>query len=375
MKKILLLTVLTVTALSLMGSIALAGGWSTVSDTPATHSPDTGVWGTVNGGGPAGGPHGNFSASTNKCRVCHAVHMADPANRASYGDEGSPSWRLLANSDRLSECNFCHGDTGATGKRPYAAKSYVVKGEHTLGSTVIPDATGGTLGAGGLSCGDCHSVHGAGTIGWSAGGWENKILRLNPNKDGAILAAGVTGAAPDTTTVDRSQTNFCSDCHNRNPNWDTDDGGGWDLTRPNSVSHVQGGAAQGSLEVYGSTQSVAGWGTIDGNGNGGSNNQDTTKGCRSCHAAPANNLITPFTQNVSTSNTASSFPHQTKGAKLLFDTFSTGTTQQAAGVAGSGVVQNDASRVLPAMDQLCAKCHRRGGTITGGESAGVGITF
>lgn len=352
MKKLVLLTVLVVIALTLMGGLALAGGWTTISYT-ATHDPnDTvvpdgqAIW-NPSTASPAS-PHGLFSSSSNKCRVCHAVHEAD-----------STSWRLLKATSKVTECDVCHGNTGLTLKRPYAPKTYSIRGEHTLtsGAIAIPDSSGSISLANGLGCNNCHSVHGANTlIGYGAAdmaGWDPKILRRNPNGDGNILAIGVTGAADSTTVdgdVDAKHSNFCSDCHDDNPNWNVAD----TTPRANGKSHVQGPAADGELEVNSATQTVA-W-----------DNAPTT-GCTGCHSAPDTGNAVAGTPGVAAPPSATSaFPHQTIGAKLLADTFTLGAEATAVG---------DATRIIPDMDQVCGSCHTQGLNIDAPGAAGVGVSF
>ena len=415
MRKILISTVLVIMVLTLMSGVALAGGWTTISEN-LSHDPDD-LWGDTGTGGPNGeavwnaheneslyedyiseggmydnsgyeSPHGGFSTKSNRCRVCHAVHMA-----------GDDSWRLLRDGtevngekrgmDRASECNYCHGQTGATEKRPYRAKDYPVLGEHTIGSTVIPDGSSSSAIANtGLMCGNCHSVHGSGTLDLATvpvetGMWGMKILRLDPNQDGNDLSSDATGAASQTEMENRfwaTASNFCGDCHDQNPNWNTteDPSGAAPSGRANGRSHVQGPTADGSLEVYGATMTVANWGslTVGGTGNdtGTESPQNTQAGCRGCHNAPN-------TGNKSEEATASesAFPHQSKGAKLLFDSFTQDNATQQAALSTdgyTGLLRNDATRILPRMDQLCGKCHIEGGDIdaTAGKD-GVGLSF
>ncbi len=412
MKKLLFVSFLAVIIVTLMGSVALAGGWTDV-DYEASHDPDdtmstTGTPGSdgiaiwnpeeyeafENDPSPDGAdlesPHGGFSASTNRCRVCHAVHLA-----------GTGSWRLLRSGDvlngekrgmdRASECNYCHGTYGVTMKRPFRPKDYVVRGEHTLGSTAIPDSGGDQiLSEGGLSCGNCHTVHGGGSLmssGFESGKWGMKILRQDPNPTNGILAEGVDGRSSDeemTGDAYATLSNFCGDCHDQNPNWNTSEDPDADpnSVRANGRSHVQGPTADGSLEVYGATMTVANWGSLDLNGDGGTlEPQNTQKGCRGCHAASsAGNKTEEMWADETTApiDAESAWPHQTKGAKLLFDTYTQDTKiQTAAGAAfdftAGNLNRNDADRILPRMDQLCMKCHRDTGTEAG--TLGVGKTF
>ncbi len=276
MKKVLILAIIVLAIIAFTSSVALAGGWSTVStSTPGDEQGTSGtaVWNPDD----FGAPHGNFSTSSNRCRVCHSVHMADPISTG-LGSEnpsgnrivGPTSWRLLRNQNREEECYYCHGPDGATDKQPFRDRAGVVyRGEHTLGSQVLPDSATTTVPGGALTCGTCHNVHAAGVVTtetvYPYGSAETsmalfmgaRILKDNPNPYnnqtvGGASEKGAAGADPFTR--------FCSDCHDRNPNWDSADDG--DRTDPanirtdsagttNTSSHVQGIAADGQLEVYG----------------------------------------------------------------------------------------------------------------------------
>jgi len=402
MKKVFFISLLIVGILLIFSGAALAGGWSTVSTVTAADEHGTGgtaVWNPTT----LGAPHGNFSTSSNRCRVCHSVHMADPLGGAAVGSElsgsrivGPTSWRLLRNQNREEECYYCHGPDGATDKQPFRDRAGVVyRGEHTLGSNVLPDSATTTVPGGVLTCGTCHNVHAAGVV-QTAGSYPEssmtafmgeRLLKDNPNPNnaqtvGGAAVAGAGGADPFTK--------FCSDCHDKNPNWDVSSGP--DETDPNHIrvdsngatnttSHVQGLAANGQLEVYGTNTQVANWtGAPNWSdlwgykepGDTNTNFKDTTLttsprwGCRGCHRASDQGNIQP-------GYAGSAWPHRTVGAKLLFDEYATGDVQDQFGTS-SGKKMNDATRVLPELDQLCARCHRDNGILSG-SGAGVGVTF
>ena len=318
--------------------------------------------------------HGGYVSTSNLCKTCHAVHLA-----------GSNSYRLVksgvtdfeagadrtqgehseegAGSSRANECMYCHDATaGATLKKPYDVqqRGNIVRGEHTLGATSVPDSNinGGTPGdgklwarnggaSGELNCYQCHSVHGANTIGYDIDfdgipdpialsgaaydgddgveNWNTKILRADPSGDGIPLGEGTAGVTAAALASDpyAVKSGFCGDCHNLNPNWVMTTA---DSDRPNSLSHPQGPGTDGLLEEYGvSSVSVA-------------SHLGERQGCRGCHVASDNNQIPG----------PSRFPHQSVGWKLLFDEYTTSGTADLAG---------DPNRVLPAMDQVCMKCH------------------
>jgi hypothetical protein len=392
MKKVLFTMTVVIGLVALTAGTALAGSWWTVNtqtsvddwnaemqtrgwDSELSWTVDdlgTGFWADATDNSGASSPHGNFTSTTNYCKTCHAVHLA-----------GEQSWRLLkyssdpsfdrvsgegaggyasdgAGTDRTNECMYCHSASGGmTNARPYALGLLTdVRGEHTIGATEVPgsDVNGGAndtgnLGrSGSLQCHDCHSVHGANTIqkkiadGWQLpAGWGSKILRLDPAGNGVDMAAGALGAddlAADftsTTLVGGAtigsyaiRVGFCSDCHNLNPNYDTDDADGQDELRPNPRSHVASPYLDTNVEVDGAPLKVAG-------GN--------PRSCMSCH-----NSGTTFNSPPDAGSLSDAFPHQSRGQKLL------GTGAMLAGPDVSGVI-NDAGRETQNMDGKCAGCH------------------
>ncbi len=371
MKKVFLIALLITGVLMIFSGSALAGGWSTVDTETTVLTPDEGSWSVADDGV----PHHGFSTSTNQCRVCHAVHMADPSTAPTTGNRivGPTSWRLLRNANRTEECYYCHGPDGATDKQPYRERSGVeFRGEHTLGSTTLPDSATTTVPGGELTCGTCHNVHGADTVEEDVSEhMHHKILKDNPNPFNDQTVSTDTGAVAGAVGAD-PWTKFCSDCHDRNPNWDTNasaDKTDVNHLRPNSASHVQGPAGDGELEVYGVTERVADftgnpynsdvWGVEMTTTVLGTNTQN---GCRSCHRASDQG-------NTDQTFAGSAWPHRTVGNKLLFDDFVTDSVTQTTQIT------NDATRVLPRMDQLCTKCHRNNGAPNSSSTAGVGVTF
>lgn len=331
---------------------AAAGSWWQVT---ASDTVGSGVWSSQPENAGFSSPHGNFSSSSNLCKSCHAVH-----------DGGENSYRLLKDGSadetrtqgegaltgkgntRSTECMYCHDSTsGATSKKPYemSPQGKTVRGEHTLGATAIPDSNlslsnRDTLEGAVLQCYQCHSVHGANSIGTTNAvegnsynssdaveNWNSKILRLDPAGDGSVLGKGAGGLSiaewqgqlnGDGAAV---RTGFCADCHNLNPNWEinTDD-----TTRPNSKSHPQGPGTDSLMEVYGTTKTVAA-------------HPLERMGCRGCH----------YATNGQTGD--SRFPHQSSGWKFLYD--------EATMSGGSGDLAGDPKRVIPGMDAVCLSCH------------------
>jgi predicted CXXCH cytochrome family protein len=108
------------------------------------------------------GPHGAYSASSDRCDACHTVHAAG-------------STLLLSKPTVTDACYACHDGTGGQGVYgAIAARGGTVAGTHRIDTTnTVPggDAvTGGSAtmafgGPGGtLGCDDCHSPHDSSTV-------------------------------------------------------------------------------------------------------------------------------------------------------------------------------------------------------------------
>lgn len=181
-----------------------------MSGTASGYPTDPGPWScgdchaTSGDGSPwdGSGPHGNYTASTNKCALCHSVHRS-PAD----------SILLLQAATITDSCEVCHDGTGGIGV--YSAITSFggeVGGEHTCEVTsVVPGGSVSLLGA--LGCGSCHSVHGANTVtpflrdsaaafDYAAAVVSDCLLRSNPN-----------GSAPGT--YPEYGAKWCASCHDQ----------------------------------------------------------------------------------------------------------------------------------------------------------------
>lgn len=131
-------------------------------------------------------PHVGYTATTNKCGVCHSVHGASATGQA-----------LLASS-RADACTYCHVDSGGalyTNVYAGAAANYTA------------DTANNHSSAGGARCVDCHSVHGANTV---LGGADILL-----EQDGSIALAerGANYASFIETAAVTNQSEWCSGCH------------------------------------------------------------------------------------------------------------------------------------------------------------------
>jgi predicted CXXCH cytochrome family protein len=109
------------------------------------------------------GPHGSYTAVSDRCDACHTIHAA------------GAGIELLSAATVTAACNSCHDGTGGHGVYgAIAAKGRTVGATHRIDTTnTVPGgnaATGGdatmTLGGlnGTLGCDDCHSPHDASTV-------------------------------------------------------------------------------------------------------------------------------------------------------------------------------------------------------------------
>lgn len=156
--------------------------------------------------GPAKGPHGDYTAGTDKCQTCHAVHRA-----------GSPL--LLPKQTISGTCSTCHDGTGGGGVYgTLQARGLTPGGGHSIETTnVIPngDPTGGpstrTFGGveGKLSCGDCHSPHDSDTV-TAFQGDRVRTAGVGPAVSSKLLRQKPTGA---TYASAEYGSDWCGSCH------------------------------------------------------------------------------------------------------------------------------------------------------------------
>ncbi len=425
LNKAIIIALLSLAMLVMLSATAFAGGWHKIGpaegNTTNEWNPDAGLWSNTSVNPDTGQkedkrvPHANLATTGNNCKTCHVVHNADNGQ----GD----SFKLLRNNNRITECNACHDAlSGLSVKRPYQVGEgeKPIRGEHSLGSTIIPDSDSSIIFNGinkdGLVCGSCHSVHGGATLGGPTidPTWASKILRKDPggnggdagvsskydsNSNGTIdendqiipggLSAVTTTNSNAANNYGASKTAFCADCHNKNSNWDEDE----DDNRPNSQSHVQGINVNGVIQVNGKDTQVANFIEVDTSEpwtndevvNSGRSDwrlqQNTQRGCVSCHQATTGGSTFPY------NGQSSSFPHQSNGTKLLQENFTNAETgwvndRDAKGIRQSNRGINQGGRFVASLDKVCLDCHRNRRALgiatpeTGDDDTmGVGKTF
>ena len=332
-------------------------------------------------------PHGNYTTTTVKCVVCHAVHYAAPG-AAPVGNAAAQADTLLRMKASQS-CIYCHASSsGSVNGRP------VYNGE---GASLIGDGTDGHVT--GSNCSFCHtSVHGAGqdnsvaslsgyllitlpnTMGVATGPGTNTTLVPSANMLGAIanIDAGAVnqgfgsgdalGGTPYDFQTDASATRreqavgiFCAECHD----------GAYATVAAGASTNI----SSSSTALY-SGHRIAAAATSDWNGVGDKVSSSSLSGiavawaaannCKSCHDATDNfnNAAFPHAWGTWTGTAA------TSGSKMwLLSAANAGATKtQIQPVSGNTNSYNTTK--LQLSDGVCLKCH-----VASGGTAGVGITF
>lgn len=292
---------------AIMVFVCLAGGSASAGGYAA--------W--VGGGANGTSPHGGYSDSTSKCKVCHAVHNASTG-------AGQQALLRSARGDDAS-CIYCHINPGSVSSlRPYgwgagSLANYIRNPGDPDVDWAHDSWHGDTAPYSG--CPSCHATHGMNTIP------GEKDLKDNPGR--AI-------AAPVTNRVD-----FCQDCHNK---------AGGNLLAGGCMSGCHGGtpyqpanitpyyfttARDGQTHVMTTTLTGPAPGNVE-------VAWRTSETCESCHAAGQ-----PYAAG-------NSYPHYTPNAVQFLD---------------YGYVTSDVG-----LDRVCLNCHVEGGD-GGSYATGVGKTY
>lgn len=200
----------------------------------------------------SGSPHGGYSAATNKCKVCHAVHEGGDSSET--GDNSTYKLLRYRNTQQnvLGACRYCHDASGISDKKVYTetATDSNTQSEHRIGATVIPDSTNPSRGISEgydekLDCLDCHMAapHGAGA-------------KANDALTGVQNVKNWWGGAQQIT--------FCGSCHDDNAITDS----------YNTNTHPQGR----NLSIWRNGKRVAWWDPY---------------GCTDCHIDHESNSAFP----------------------------------------------------------------------------------
>jgi hypothetical protein len=321
-------------------------------------------------------PHGNFTTTTVKCVVCHAVHYAAPGGAPVGSGQTADTLLRMKASDA---CGFCHGQTGtAVNGTP------VYDGIYTASM-----ASGGSANTGhavGTNCNECHaSVHGVNEDN-SVASLAGFLLKGQPNNgstgSGTMIAAitaidttatgqgFASGAALGGTPAVYATTNtsvlreqavgiFCAECHN----------GAYATVAAGAQTNVSG--ANGTVAYSG--HRIAAAATSTWNATGAKVSSSALNGTLAVAWAPATNCKSCHDATDSFGNAA--FPHSWGGTKMwLMSATDAGATKTAlpyGTAAGSGYNPLSPATNGPQLsDGVCLKCH-----VAAGGAAGVGVTF
>lgn len=162
------------------------------------------------------GLHGGFTATTDKCDVCHNVHVAASTSK------------LLIRATGTATCLACHDGTGGRGvygviKARTGVDPTISGGAHRSVTPVTNLVPGGDPGGGDrteteysddtgfLGCGDCHSPHGSNIVAqYSTERARNYNIDLYKSQSTNLLKQRPNGS--DTTTTVYG-SDWCAGCH------------------------------------------------------------------------------------------------------------------------------------------------------------------
>jgi hypothetical protein len=304
-------------------------------------------------------PHGNYTTTTVKCVVCHAVHYAAPGMAPVGGGQDADTLLRMKASDA---CVYCHATAGVA----------------VNGVPVYQDglADGHVIGA---NCDECHTgVHAAGadTSIASLNGFLLKTIPLADVQgqgatasmydvaskvDANAVAQGFTsGAALGYTADELAATNstdarthavglFCAQCHF----------GAYATNAAGAATNVNGSTSvmytghRVGADVVGGTSWNSDGSISSGRTDIGQIAWKPATSCNSCHDA------TYASGDVA-------FPHGWGGSSMWLTNAESAAAPTVDTVAGAGGVD---ANVPQLSDGICLKCH------VGDDTHGVGITF
>jgi hypothetical protein len=324
-------------------------------------------------------PHGNFTTTTVKCVVCHAVHYA-AAGGATVAS-GAQTADTLLRMKASDACGFCHGQTGTAVNGTPVYDGIYVAGMLSGGSANTGHATG-------TNCNECHaSVHGVNEDN-SVASLAGFLLKGQPNNgstssqsmivaitsiDTTAVAQGFTsgdalGGTPavyagtnNSTLREQAVGIFCAECHN----------GAYATVAAGAQTNVSGSSATSATAFTGHRIAAAATTTWNGAGAAGTISSSAFTGsvawapatnCKSCHDA-------------TDAFGAVAFPHSWGGTKMWLMSASSAAGPKTAlpygTAAGSGYSTSAGGSSPQLSDGVCLKCH----VADAAGTTGVGITF
>ncbi len=345
MKKMLFIAVVAAIALMAIAAPAFADKGSFVTNAGSTAGSYI-AWSTALNGTDTS-PHGNYTTTTVKCAVCHAVHQA------------SSTGEILLKTSVSDSCNYCHVSATSVYSQVYGENPAYL----TLDSNAHHTST----------CGNCHSVHGAGTF--TGVGAASLILKL-PNTAGTFTGTIAQGDTAATASYDDAVALTCArgGCHNSYYVATSSTG-------VNIAGLPAGGAGYATNKTHPMRANTASW---NGAGSGATKTGlpiafKSSATCKSCHDAE---------ERWAVDGDGYSFPHYTPEAPRFLmvaaDAGAALTTPGASAQSSENTTQsttvavgaepavpltygNAVSKTLS--DGVCLKCHRDG------TGSGVGQSY
>jgi hypothetical protein len=323
-------------------------------------------------------PHANYTTTTVKCVVCHAVHFAAPGNTPVAAGTQTADTLLRMRADQA--CAYCHATAGESvlggpvynGLSPAALAPARLPGNQNIGHYL-----------GSVSCTICHTnVHGAGDdtsvaslnglllntfpltgVNGDPAGTTTNMLDAIDYLNSKAQTAGFGNALPNSTGYylsDNSVTAreqavgvFCAECHN----------GAYATGEPGASTSVRSGSSTAKFSGH----RIAAAATTNWNSTGTVSSGDRTLGpvafaaadnCKSCHDATDDYGDVAFPHAWGKSGTASSKDWLQMAPK-------TGATKVSVGQAASADTAD-----YQLQDGVCLKCH-----VSNDGAFGIGITF
>jgi hypothetical protein len=284
-----------------------------------------------------GSPHGGYTASTNKCAVCHSVHQAVAGGSVltAYGPYATYA----------QGCVACHGDssTFTDVKMTANADGYISPhGTCTRCHTMNPHGSGGSM----------YPVLAAKLL--NTTGDANITADLTPGNNGLVADMFDGSASLSAEGLTLGTGYLCSGCHAQ-------------AFAVNVASTNPAGGGQGST---GHRVLATATNTWDRTLYGASMATTTTVafadayGCDSCHAAQMSDGSSAFPHGY-VDNTGAVSPKTVAGSSYVWLTL--GSYAGSADTTILATTEPD-SPILLTEDGLCLKCHRDG-------TNGVGISY
>jgi len=354
MKKSLIVIAMAVALVFAFAATAMAVGpfYDAAAYNPAYPGYLSWSWATANAG-EVGSPHGNYSTTTNKCQVCHAVHRA---NATGIALTAVPITNWAHNDKRTRTCSWCHGQT------TFSVKSVAVAAD----GSISPHG----------NCSRCHIVspHGAGSSVYPV----LKEHLINTSADARIGfdvstgnngmdAAGMmdSGSAAGITL---GTGYLCNGCHSS---------GGAGINTVYAVNEPAAvPASTGSMLNNTTGHRVTAVATEDWNAAGeigayytGRVAFNDANSCQACHDAKRANGQAAFPHGYVDAAGAYA-PKSQAGASLIWLTVASDADAVRTLLPTPGTTSGTPDVSLLSSDGACIKCH-----VSGDGHEGVGLTY